>query len=207
MNEMSGVSLLKRLGFLLCMLFVMNGSAYSAVEERHEDHEALRAMLRTATEALNTRNIDALAPILYKEFSITTVDQKLFTDLPSFKTYFNGLFEGPNAPVKKIVFKPKTDALTVFIDEKTGMSHGTSEDTYTFSKGGTRVMKSRWTAAVYRDDGGWKLVSLHMAANILDNPLLTAAKKLLYQVGTGALIIGLLLGFVLKGVMQSKKGV
>ncbi len=206
MNEIKGISLLRRLGFLFCMLFVMNGSAFSAVEERHEDHEALRAMLRTGAEALNTRNVDALAPILYKEFSITTVDQKLFTDLPSFKMYFNDLFEGPGAPVKKIVFKPKADANTVFIDEKTGVCHGISEDTYTFTKGGTRVMKSRWSAAVYKDDDGWKLLSLHMSANILDNPLLTAAKKLLYQVGAGALIIGLLLGFVLKGATQSKKG-
>ncbi len=189
------------------MLFVMNGSAYSAVEERHEDHEALRAMLKTATEALNTRNVDALAPILYKEFSITTVDQKLFTDLPSFKTYFNGLFEGPNAPVKTIVFKPKVDAPTVFIDEKTGISHGTSEDTYTFTKGGTRFMKLRWSAAVYKDDDRWKVLNLHMSANVLDNPLLTTVKKLLYQVGAGALIIGMFLGFVVKGVMQSKKGV
>jgi hypothetical protein len=206
MNEVRAAFRFKRLGFLLCMLFMMNSTAYSAVEERHEDHEALRAVLRTATEALNTRNVDALAPILYKDFSITTVEQKLFTDLPSFKTYFDGLFEGPNGPIKTIVFNPKADVLTVFIDEKTGISHGTSEDTYTFTKGGTRVMKSRWSAAVYKDDGGWKVLNLHMSANILDNPLVTAAQKLLYQVGAGALIIGLLLGFVLKGVLQSKKG-
>ena len=163
-------------------------------------------MLRTATEALNTRHVDALAPILYKDFSITTVDQKLFTDLPSFKSYFDGLFEGPNAPVKAIVFKPRPDALTVFVDEKTGLSYGTSEDAYTFTKGGTRVMRSRWSASVYKDDDGWKLLSLHMSANVLDNPLLTAASKLLYQVGAGALVIGFLLGFMLKGVTQSKKG-
>ena len=205
MNEMRGVLLLKRMGLVFCMLLVTNGSAYPAVEERYEDHEALRAMLRTATEALNTRNVDALAPILYKEFSITTVDQKLFTDLPSFKAYFNSLFEGPNAPVKKIVFKPKADASTVFIDEKTGISHGTSEDTYTFTIGGTRIMKSRWSASVYKGDGGWKLLSLHMSANVLDNPLLTAAQKSLYQVGAGTLIIGFLLGFALKSLMQSKK--
>ena len=206
MDKRRGVVRFKKLGFLLCMLFAMSASAYSAVEERHEDHEALRAMLRTVTEALNNRNIDALAPVLSKEFSIITVDHKLFTDLPSFKAYFDGLFEGPNAPVQTIVFKPKADALTVFIDEKTGVSHGTSEDTYTFTKGGTRVMKSRWSAAVYKDEGGWKALNIHMSANVLDNPLLTAAQKLLYQVGAGALIIGLLLGFVLKGVMASKKG-
>ena len=202
---MNGVYRLKRLGFVCCMLLAMNGSASAALEERHGDHEALRAMLRTATEALNSRNVDALSPILYKEFSITTVDQQLFTDLPSFKTYFNGLFERPIAPIKKIVFQPKADGPTVFIDDKTGISHGISDDIYTFSKSDMRVMKSRWSATVYKDDGGWKLVSLYMGANLLDNPVLTAAKKLLYQVGAGGLIIGLLFGFMLKGAQSRKK--
>src|SRR5687768_628627 len=43
---------------------------------RERDHEELRALLRTAKEAVNAKNFEALKPLFYEKFSITTVDQK-----------------------------------------------------------------------------------------------------------------------------------
>jgi hypothetical protein len=65
-----------------------------------QDHDELRAMLKTATDAMNSMDIDAIAPLFHDKFSITTVDQRVFTSLNDFKTYFNGLFTGDKASLK-----------------------------------------------------------------------------------------------------------
>ena len=174
----------------------------SAGQSREADHEALRALLRQATEAVNNKNFDALKPLFHDRFSVTTVDQKLFTSFADFKQYFADLFNGPNAPLKSIIFKPEADALTEFVGDNLGLSHGTSTDTYNFTDGDTRTMTSRWTATLIKDNGAWKILNLHIGTNLLDNPVTAAAKSYVYKAGIGAGLGGLLLGFLLAWVMR-----
>jgi hypothetical protein len=172
---------------------------------REQDHEELRALLRTAREAVNAKNFDALKPLFHERFSITTVDQKLFTNFDDFKAHFATLFNGANAPLKSITFNPEADALTEFVGDSIGLSHGTSTDTYNFTDGDTRTMTSRWTATLMKDNGKWKILNLHIGADILDNPVTTAAKGYVYKVGLGAALGGLLLGFIVAWVMRGKR--
>ena len=173
--------------------------------DREKDHEELRALLRTAKEAVNAKNFDALKPLFHEKFSITTVDQKFFTNFDEFKKEFAGLFTGDKAPLKSITFNPEADALTEFVGDNLGLSHGTSTDTYIFSDGDTRTMKSRWTATLIKADGKWKILNLHVGANILDNPVTEAAKGYVSKVGLGAGLGGLLLGFLLAWFMRGRK--
>src|SRR5262245_32746322 len=57
-----------------------------------QDHEELRLLLRSARDAANAKNFDALKPLFYEKFTITTVDQQVFTDLDKFKAYFASMF-------------------------------------------------------------------------------------------------------------------
>jgi ketosteroid isomerase-like protein len=180
-------------------------SAASSSANREADHEELRALLRTAKEAVNAKNFDALKPLFHEKFSITTVDQKLYTNFDDFKAHFATLFNGANAPLKSITFNPEADALTEFVGDNLGLSHGTSTDTYVFADGDQRAMTSRWTATLIKDNGKWKILNLHIGANILDNPVTAAAKSYLYKVGAGAGLGGLLFGFILAWVMRGKK--
>jgi hypothetical protein len=170
-----------------------------------QDHEQLRALLRTAKEAVNAKNFEALKPLFHEKFSITTVDQKVFTSFEDFKAHFANLLTGNNAPLKSITFNPEADALTEFVGDNIGLSHGTSTDTYAFTDGDTRTMSSRWTATLIRDSGKWKILNLHIGANILENPVTEAAKGYVYKVGLGAGIGGLLLGFIIAWVLRGKR--
>jgi ketosteroid isomerase-like protein len=179
--------------------------ASPTAQDREKDHEELRALLRNAREAVNAKNFDALKPLFHEKFSITTVDQKLFTNFDDFKKEFTTLFSGDNAPLKSITFNPEADALTEFVGDNMGLSHGISTDTYTFSDGDTRTMKSRWTATLIKDAGKWKILNLHVGANILDNPVTEAAKGYVSKAGIGAGLGGLLLGFILAWFLRGKK--
>jgi ketosteroid isomerase-like protein len=180
-------------------------TAQPVAANREQDHEELRALLKSARDAVNAKNFEALKPIFHEKFSITTVDQKVFTNFDDFKKEFATLFTGDKAPLKSITFNPEADALTEFVGDNIGLSHGSSKDTYVFSDGDTREMTSRWTATVIKDNGKWKILNLHIGTNLLDNPVTEAAKSYLYKVGIGAGIGGLLLGFVLAWVIRGKK--
>jgi hypothetical protein len=188
---------LPRIWCCVLILVVMGSYAVTGAEERHQDHEALRAMLKTVTEAMNTKRLEALSPLFYDKFSITTVEQKQFTNFADFKAYFTDLFTGPKAPLRSITFQPQADALTEFVGDNIGLSHGTSRDTYTFANGETRVMTSRWTATLYKDHGTWKMLNVHIGSDLFDNPVLEALRSWLYKVGIGALLVGGLLGFLI----------
>lgn len=186
---------------ILISITVLSTTGSIAAQDRNRDHEELRAMLKAGTEALNSGNPDGLAPLLHSDFSITTVDQKLFTNLNDFKRYYEQMLSGP---VKSLTFNPTADELTVFVGENIGLSHGTSTDTFVFADGDTRTMNSRWTATVYKDNGSWKLLNLHIGTDLLDNPVVSALKSQLYKVGIGGGIAGLLIGFLIGWVIRRK---
>ncbi len=185
--------------FAMALLAVTSATAQ---EQRKADHDQLRELMKRGAEALNTRKLDIMAPYLHPDFTVVTVDNRKLRGLPEFKQYWNGLFEGKDAVLRSIETKPVADDLTRFLDDNSAVSFGTSDDRYTFNDGDVRQMKSRWSAGVQKDGDTWKLVSVHFSANLLDNPVLDAAKQAVqkWALITGAIgiAIGLAIGFLLR---------
>jgi hypothetical protein len=48
-----------------------------------------------------------------------------------------------------------------------------------------------------RQDGRWLIASFHASVNMFDNPLLAAAQRLALGGAAGALILGLVAGYVI----------
>ena len=171
-----------------------------AQDARAQDHEELRAMLRAVTKAINDKDLPALAAVMLPDVSITTVDQQRFKTLGDFQNYWNAIFSGPTLQVRKVTLNPAVDDLTQFIDDSTGLAYGTSTDTWEFADGDVRTMKVRWSTVVRKVDGKWKVASLHVGTNLLDNPVLDAAKatawKLAAGVGAGGLVVGAVIGWL-----------
>jgi ketosteroid isomerase-like protein len=172
--------------------------------------EALRSLRETATKALNTNDLNLVVPVLHEKFSIITVDGKSFSSLQAFRTYWEGLFVGEKRPLKKIEVDAQADTLTEFLDDSTGVLHGTSNDRYHFTDGDIIPMKTRWTAVVHKDKGGWKLVTIHFSADLMDNPVLDMAKSFATKAALGGLVAGIIAGGALLfmvGRMRGKKAV
>jgi ketosteroid isomerase-like protein len=181
-----------------------------AVDTREADHEALRTLMRTATEAINTRKFDRVTPLLHPSFTVVAVDNTKLVGIEAFRDYWNRLFEGPNAMMASIEAKPVADELTFFLGDNVGVVYGTSQDTYTFHKnsvfkeGETRSMSTRWSAVVAKDGGSWKLVNVHFSANPFDNPMLDVAKSVTKRFAIIAGIGGLLAGLLLMALLRRR---
>ncbi len=185
------------------LLFLIPGRGMLA-EERHEDHEALRALMRTAIEALNSRNLDLLAPSIYSNFVLITVDNQKLTSLDALKNYWNGLFSGDKPLLKQIEVRPKADELTVFLSDTTGVTNGASEDVYHFTDGDVRIMQSRWTVVVQKNNDRWQIARVHFSADITDNPLLEATRRQAYRLVGMAAGAGLVVGIGLMWLLRRR---
>lgn len=192
-----------------CILVFVSLSGAAIAQDsspgREKDHEALRAVLAKGAEALNTRNLDLIAPLLDPEFTIITVDNRKEVGLEAFKKYYASLFEGPGAMLSKIEVRPVADELTRFLDENDGVVYGTSDETFHFKDGDVRSMKTRWSATVRKEGDVWKLVNVHFSANVLDNPLLAAAKSYAIKLAVGGFAAGLIVGLLLMALLRRKR--
>ena len=134
-----------------------------------------------------------------------TVDNRKLVGLEAVKKYYAALFDGPDAILTKLEVKPVADELTSFLGENSGVVYGVSDDVYRFKDGDTRNMQTRWSAAVDRDGETWKLVNVHFSANLLDIPMLDAAKDYAQKTSIIGGVAGLIAGALLMEVIRRRE--
>ena len=194
----------KTLNVLFAALLITGSALAQPAQptDHPEDRTALRAILTKGVEALNTRNFDAITSSLHPNFTIISVDNKKFVGVDAFKTYYQGLFDGPQSMLKKVDTNLVVDEATRFLDDHTGVVYGTSKDTYHFKDGDVRIMETRWSALTRKESDGWKLVNVHFSTDVFDNPILEAtkayARKIAIISGLGGLGIGILLMLLMR---------
>ncbi len=180
-------------------------TAAAADESREADHVALRALRDKAATAIDKQDTKALASCLAKEFAFTAVTQTVLTNEAQVQEFFDRMFRASDAPLVSLKTEPKADILTRFIDANTGVSYGSSRDTYTLKSGKQVVMNVRWSATVVKENGEWKVALAHVGTDFLDNPVLEGVKKFARNLGLGAGAGGLAVGLVIGGLIGRGK--
>lgn len=152
------------------ILFALVSNAQAV--EREADHTALRNLRQKVTNAINSRDIDALRSCLANEFSFTTIDQTIITNEKELKAYYDKIFTGKDAIVEGMTIEATPDILTRFTSENTGYNYGSSVETYKLKNGKSTVFNTRWSAFLVKEGGEWKIASAHTGLNFMDNPYL-----------------------------------
>ena len=165
-------------------------------EEDKRDHDQLRALLATFTQAFNTRKLESLLPHLHPKFTVTMINQDVVTNPKELQSYLDKQFDGPNARLSDVKIKPDADVLTEFVEGRVGFNRGSSVDTYTLKDGRVFTLNTRWTGTAVKDGDTWKVLNAHIGLNAIDNPILDAMDKLKWIWTGSALAIGLLVGFI-----------
>lgn len=185
---------------ILVSLGGFNFLSAAADEPDHAIHEELRGVLGGIQNAVNTEHYEQLAQYFDKNMKVTTSNQEVLSSHEDITKFFNFWF-GPSGFLKKVEMKLDADALTEFYANKTiGVVHGSGVENCYLSDSRFFPMKTRWTATVIKDeDGKWRILTLHIGINFLDNPVLSVAKESANYFGiiggVAGLLIGLLIGF------------
>lgn len=182
------------LRYLLLIFLLVPGIVFAKGEPNAEIHNELRALLQGIEKAVNEERYGDLAPFFHKNLRVTTINQETISSREEIATYFKKWF-GPGGYLKKVNMKLNADALTeLYANNTIGIVRGSGEEDYVLSDSRYYPMKTRWTATVIKDDDGkWRILSLHIGTNFLDNPILSEVEGTVKYSFIAGLIIGILI--------------
>ena len=191
---------------LVTFLMLIAMSAIAAEEADHAIHEELRHLLQGVEQAINTEKYTELEPYFHEKLRVTPINQEVISSRPEIGAYFNKWF-GPGGYLKKVNISLVPDALTELYGNNTfGIIRGSGEENYILADDRHFDMKTRWTATVIKDtDGKWRILSLHIATNFLDNPILNKAEASLVYFAGGGLVMGFILGLSIWFLISRRK--
>ena len=187
----------------LALIMMVASSSWGWAEENHEDHEALRAMLKDVTTAVNEQRFEDLAPHFHPDLRVTTINQEVIVKPEGLEPYFRDWI-GPGKYCKSMKMTMEADALTEFYgsgDSRFGIARGKGVEEYDLTDGRYLKLDTRWTATVVpNEDGSWRILALHLGVNFYDNQIVhqfqNAAKKYPPMAGGVGILVGLLIGFL-----------
>lgn len=199
--------MLKKFCFVgLLLLFGL--PALAAEEADHLIHEELRAVLRQTESAINSGDFDKMLPVLSEQIRATPINQEFLSSRAEVSAYFKKWF-GSGGYLKKLEITLNADALTELSDDKSwGIVRGKGVEKYILADGRPYELMTRWTATMAKEsDDRWRIRSIHIGTDFLNNPILSEAERALGIGVAGGIVVGLLLGFLFGWFVFRKKKV
>lgn len=179
------------LSIVLLAIVIGNFSPSALADVGQGDIDAIIRTREIALEALNTRNFTKIDPYLHPQFIITTVDNQVFHTTSEFEKYWNQQF---SSTIENIKMQLQGETIRTFLSPEIDVAAGGAITTFSFKDGKSANMALRWTAVLQKLEDKWMIQSLHFSSNLLDNPVLNAARQLNKTLGVAAGLVGFLLG-------------
>ena len=173
----------------------------SADEATHKELRALRDVL---VDGIVKQDMELLVKNVTKDVTVTWQNGELCRGEKQLRDFFERMQKAGSKAFKGYKVPPTADELTILHGGDTGISYGTSIGLFEVA-GSEYELKNRWSATLVKEEGRWKLASYHVSMNVLDNPILNAAKGALVWVGVVALIVGAGIGLLVGRVLGKAK--
>lgn len=180
---------------LTVLVLTMSVATMSGQTAEDPAHQALRNLKTTMEKALNERNLDAIVANVDPNVVFTTMNGDVCRGPAQIRAYFHKMLNAPGHIVKDVKVSFEVDALTTLYGGDTGIAYGSSRDHYELTDGGTFDINGRWTATMVRSGDRWVIGSFHYSANVFENPITARLKQLVWQVGIGSALLGLVIGY------------
>lgn len=167
----------------------------AAQEPDAATHNALRQLKATMEKALNERDLNAIVANVDPNVVFTTMNGDVCRGPQQIRAYFDKMLNAPGHIVKDVKVAFEVDQLTTLYGGDTGVAYGSSNDHYVLTDGKTFDIHGRWTCTMVKNGDRWVIAAFHYSANVFDNPILDRYKRVIWQVGIGAGLLALLLGY------------
>jgi ketosteroid isomerase-like protein len=160
-------------------------------------HDELRAVRDGLLAGMNKGDIEAQLAYLHPNVVVTWHNAEVSRGRDGVRAYLNRMLNGSSKVVEKYGAEVNVDELSILYGSETAIAFGSAQEHFDLSGGHHFDLSGRWTATLVKEGGKWLIASLHTSDDIFDNPLLNAAKKALWWAGGGALLLGVLGGWML----------
>ena len=176
----------------------------AAANSEQQIHQELRELRDRMFAAYERRDLEGLLADCSEEIVITWQNGERNVGHQEFRDFYDKMMNGESAIVEDISTEFAVDDASILYGDDTAVARGTVNDRFVLTSGSEFLLNSKWTAAVVKEDGGWKVASFHVSASIFDNPILSAAKGSLIKVGTISAVCGLVLGLLAARFLRNR---
>ena len=160
------------------------------------DNESIRLTFKDFVSSVNTKNFKKLKENTTEHFIIISSSQELLNDKKTIEEYFPQII-GENQKFERTELSFDSGITVEVSSENWATIYGKGLEKYKLNNVEYSI-PIRITATVVKEQNDWKIQSLHMGANFINNEIISAYEDL----GTKFLIVGLLVGLLVSSILS-----
>lgn len=181
----------------LALLTALSFAAYGQEDPHSADRQQMLAILKDVEASINSQSLELMTKQMDSNAVVVWANGEVSRGPAEVLAYYDRMVKGNGRILTKYTTKAKLSGHARFLSNDVAIADGTMEDEYTPVVRGPFKLNGQWTTTLAKIDGQWKIVALHLSANVFNNVLIDEAKSALIYTGGGGAAVGLLLGFLL----------
>src|SRR5271163_714514 len=189
-----------RLCYAVAVAALLRPFPMTAQEDLHqEDRHALLKILSEVEKAINAQDIEGIIAQMSPDCTVTWWNAEISRGHDEIRAYYRRMVKDDGRIISKYTTQAKLGAHARFIGSgaDVALADGSMEDEFFPIVRGPFKLSSRWSATVAKSGGQWKIVNLHLSANVFTNTLIAELTRALWFAGGAGLVVGGLSGFLL----------
>ena len=181
----------------LCLVTVLAAQTPAPDDPHAADRQELLKIFSAVEGSINSQSLDRMAAQMDPQAVVVWANGEVSRGPKEVLDYYERMVKGKGRILEKYLTKAKLHGHARFLGDGTvAIADGTMEDEYFPVIRGPFKLDAKWTTTAAKINGEWKVVALHLSANVFNNVLLDEAKRALMLAVGGGLVVGLLLGWL-----------
>jgi hypothetical protein len=161
-----------------------------------EDRKQLLKIFSEVEGSINSQSLDRMAQQMDANAVVVWANGEVSRGPAEVLAYYDRMVKGKDRILTKYTTSAKLHGHARFLGDGTvAIADGTMEDEYTPIIRGPFKLSAKWTTTAAKINGEWKVVALHLSANVFNNVLLDEAKAALLYTALGGAAAGAIIGF------------
>lgn len=189
------------------VLIVLAYAFRLAAQDPHAaDRQHLLKIFHEVENSINSQSLERMAGQMDSNAVVVWANGEVSRGPAEVLAYYDRMVKGKDRILTKYMTSAKLHGQARFLGNgDVAIADGTMEDEYFPTIRGPFNLSAKWTTTVARIDGQWKIVALHLSANVFNNVLLDEAKAALLYVALGGLALGLVAGWLIARLLGRRK--
>ena len=186
---MSGIAMRTLIPFA----FLAAAALLAQPEDPHAaDRQQLLKIFHEVETSINSQSLERMAQQMDPNVVVVWANAEVSRGPAEVLAYYDRMVKGKDRILTKYTTSAKLHGHARFLGNgDVAIADGTMEDEYFPIIRGPFRLSAKWTTTAAKINGEWKIVALHLSANVFNNVLLDEAKAALLYAVLGGLVAGL----------------
>ena len=189
---------------MLLLSNAIQAAEINANDPRAADRKALITVLKEIEAGINAQDIERMLAQMAPDATVTWLNGEVSRGHNEIRAYYNKMVRGPKRILDRYTTIAKIGEHARFFGD-VAVADGTMTDTFIPVARKPFKLKSNWTSTSVKSNGKWKVVSMHLSANVFTNSLMAEAESMVKMVAVGGTLGGFILASLIFWIRSRRK--